>query len=56
MKIEIKRSELIKRKGEVTLSLPLTEEKYTDDNASILNTILAEIITKTIEGDKDENT
>ena len=56
MEIEFKRSELMKFKGELTLSLPSFEVKYSKDNASILNTILAEIITKNIEGDEDENT
>ena len=56
MKIEFKRSELLKSKGELTLSLPSFEGKYSKDNASTLNTILAEIITKNIEGDEDENT
>ena len=56
MKIEIKRSELLKSKGELTLSLPSFEAKYSKDNASTLNTMLAEIITQNIEGDEDENT
>ena len=55
MKIEIKRSELLKSKGELTLSLPSFEAKYSKDNASTLNTMLAEIITKNIEGDENEN-
>lgn len=56
MEIEFKRSELMKFKGELTLSLPSFEVNYSKDNASTLNTILAEIITKNIEGDEDENT
>jgi hypothetical protein len=56
MEIEFKRSELMKFKGELTLSLHLFEVKYSKDNASTLNTMLAEIITKNIEGDEDENT
>ena len=56
MEFEFKRSELMKFKGELTLSLPSFEVKYSKDNASTLNTILAEIITKNIEGDEDENT
>ena len=56
MAIEFKRSGLMKFKGELTLSLPSFEVKYSEDNASTLNTKLAEIITKNIEGDEDENT
>ena len=56
MEIELKRSELLKSKGELTLSLPSFEAKYSKDNASTLNTLLAEIITKNIEGDEDEST
>ena len=56
MEIEFKRSELMKFKGELTLSLPSFEVKYSKDNASTLNTMLAEIITKNIEGDENENT
>ena len=55
MKIEFTRSELLKSKGELTLSLPSFEVKYSNDNASTLNTMLAEIITKNIEGDENEN-
>jgi hypothetical protein len=56
MKIELKRSELLKSKGELILSLPSFEVRYSKDNASTLNTMLAEIITKNIEGDENENT
>ena len=56
MEIEFKRSELMKFKGELTLSLPSFEVKYSKDNVSTLNAILTEIITKNIEGDEDENT
>ena len=56
MEIEFKRSGLMKFKGELTLSLPSFEVKYSKDNASTLNTMLAEIITQNIEGDEDENT
>jgi hypothetical protein len=56
MKIEIKRSELIKAKGEVTLSLPSIEVKYRNNNEHSLNTILVDIMTKKIEGEKNEKT
>ena len=56
MKIELSRSELIKAKGEVTLSLPSTEGTYSIKNATALNTILTDIITKKIEGEEDEKT
>ena len=56
MEIELKRSELLKSKGELTLSLPSFGVKYSKNNASTLNTILAEILTKNTEGDDDENT
>ena len=56
MKIELSRSELIKTKGEVTLSLPSIEGEYRKDIATALNTILTDIITKKIEGEDDENT
>lgn len=56
MKIEIKRSELIKAKGEVTLSPTPIEAKYSNDNANSINTILVDIMTKKIEGEENENT
>lgn len=56
MKIELRRSELIKTKGEVTLSLPSIEGEYSIKNATALNRILTDIITKKIEGEDDENT
>ena len=56
MKIELSRSELIKTKGEVTLSLPSIEGDYSINNATALNRILTDIITKKIEGEDDENT
>jgi hypothetical protein len=56
MKIELSRSELIKTKGEITLSLPSIEGEYSIKNATVLNRILTDIITKKIEGEDDENT
>ena len=56
MKIELSRSELIKAKGEVTLSLPSIEAKYRNNNKNSINTILVDIMTKKIEGEEDEKT
>jgi hypothetical protein len=52
----LSRSELIKAKGEVTLSLPSIEGEYSIPNATAINTILTDIITKKIEGEEDEKT
>ena len=49
MKIQIKRSELYKRKGQLTLS-PAEDETQTLPNAE-LNETLVEIITKKFKGD-----